>query len=142
MIIRKITENDVPFLAEIEEQCFADCRNENTLRGELKYDYTVYYAAVEDNKVVGYVSGNVICGECDITRIAVEANFRRKGIAKALLDFLKNKTEKITLEVREGNFAAIALYEKCGFKKDFVRKNYYKDPIENAVLMSFEKERK
>ena len=137
-----MTENDLSAAAEIESMCFADPWSESVLSDEINHGYSVYFAAVTDGRVIGYIGGNVISGECDITRVAVHKDFRRMGVAKALIEAFKQEADRVTLEVREGNLAAIALYEKCGFKKDFIRKNYYKNPTENAVLMSFEKERK
>lgn len=80
--------------------------------------------------------------EFNITNLAVEERFKRKGYASVLLNFVKafsaqNDIKKIWLEVKEGNLPAISLYKKLGFKTDYIRKNYYSNG-ENACVMSFD----
>ena len=98
------------------------------------------YTALIDGKVVAYVIGRVIAPEGEIYRIATKEGYRRRGIAYRLLDYAV-KTERghglecLFLEVRESNVAARNLYHSYGFKEMGIRKNYYSEPKENAVVM-------
>ena len=93
----------------------------------------------DSGKVIALLSGYHAVGEGDITSVAVHPDYRRKGLAKKLIEKFENSlpedTESIFLEVRESNCGAIALYEKCGFERLSVRKNFYSQPRENAVVM-------
>ena len=82
----------------------------------------------------------VVCGEADIVRVAVLPEYRRRGIAEKLLlkSFEINETDAVFLDVRESNAAAINLYKSLGFKDTGVRKDYYSNPTENAILMKKE----
>jgi ribosomal protein S18 acetylase RimI-like enzyme len=77
--------------------------------------------------------------EIEILNIAVKKTHRRKGVASALLEKLKEHVsdKKIHLEVRESNLGAISFYERKGFKITGLRKNFYRNPTENALLMTF-----
>lgn len=136
MKIRKTDLKDLPALSEIEKKCFLDCRNEKALFSELEMPYSLYFTAEENGKTAGYLSGYLVCGQLDIMRLAVLPDFRRKGIAEALIKEAAAHCERITLEVRESNIPALSLYKKTGFTVDCVRKDYYSSPTENAVLMS------
>ena len=89
--------------------------------------------------VIALLSAYTAVGEADITSVAVRPEFRRRGLAYRLMDefekLLPDDTESIFLEVRESNSAAIALYEKCGFQRLSIRKNFYSEPRENAAVM-------
>ena len=85
---------------------------------------------------MGYVGLYVLTGEADIVRVAVLPEHRNKGIAKAVLTkSLEYASGEVFLDVRESNSAAISLYKSLGFEDTGVRKDYYSDPTENAVLM-------
>ena len=142
MKIKRITSHDLAEITEIEKVCFNDCWNEHMICRELELPYSLYFAAEIKGKIVGYIGGHLICGQIDITRVAVLPLFRRKGVAAALFKETEKHCERITLEVRESNAPAIALYKKIGFKEDCIRENYYSAPVENAVLMSLVTERK
>ena len=93
--------------------------------------------------VVGYAGLQVVLDEGYITNVAVRPDYRRQGIAGELLGVFRrfaegNKLAFLTLEVRESNAAARALYSKYGYKEVGVRKNYYDHPKENAILMTLE----
>ena len=91
-------------------------------------------------EVIALLSGYSAVGEGDITSVAVSLEYRRRGLAAKLIGefekMLPADTESIFLEVRESNSGAIALYEKCGFERLSVRKNFYSQPRENAVVMA------
>ena len=106
---------------------------------EVRKDNGIVLCFAEGNNIIALLSGYFAEGEGDLTSVAVDENFRRKGLAQKLIaEFEKNlpeNTENIFLEVRENNTPAINLYKKCGFEKLSLRKNFYSNPCENAVVM-------
>ena len=140
MEIKKFSTEYVSAVAEIEKNCFSNPWNETVIGGELKNDCSHIYVAVEDGKAVGYAMLYVVCGEADIVRVAVLPEYRRQGIAEKLLlkSFEVNETDAVFLDVRESNAPAIKLYKSLGFVDTGVRKNYYSNPTENAILMKKE----
>ncbi len=128
-------------IAEIERLCFSLPWSENALRDEIENENAHFLAAVVGQKVTGYIGIIEICGEADITNVAVHPDFRRLGIAQKLLNSaeegaIQRSCESITLEVRESNEAAIRLYSGNGYKTVGIRKNFYEKPTENAILMT------
>lgn len=127
-------------LSELDRLCVgAEGWSEESFRSEAeKENGFVLYILAED-RVAALLSGYCAAGEADITSVAAAPEHRRKGFAKALLkrfeELLPDDTESIFLEVRESNNAAISLYEKCGFEKLALRRNFYVQPRENAVVM-------
>lgn len=100
----------------------------------------IFFAAVCEASLVGYIGAQLIVDELDIFNVAVDEAFRRRGIGRLLVQALKNAAPnfgalRLTLEVRASNAPAIALYEKLGFYEGGRRKNYYSNPREDAVLM-------
>lgn len=137
MEIKKLSSEYIKDVAYIESVYFSNPWSEVALFGELSNDCSHFYVAVENGKAVGYAGLYVVCGEADIVRVAVLPEYRRNGTAKALLleSFKANSADCVFLDVRESNTAAIELYKSLGFKDTGVRKNYYSNPTENAVLM-------
>lgn len=136
--IVKMSAEHIPEIARLETECFSQPWSENALSEELKNENSHFLAAVSD-KVLGYIGVQEICGEAYITNIAVFGEYRKEGIGRTLLkaacDGAKLRgCEFITLEVRESNSAAIALYETEGFEKAGVRKNFYSSPTENGFI--------
>ena len=100
----------------------------------------ISFLALCNGEAAGFISVWCVCGEAEINNIGVLEKFRRMGIAKALFDSAYNaaKAEKWYLEVRESNLVAIQFYEKLGFERVGMRKNFYTAPTENAVLMALQ----
>ncbi len=141
MKIEKMTAELLSSVARLEEECFVHPWSRQSLERELANESSVFLTAVENNRVVGYIGMNVVIDEGYIFNVAVDEKFRKKGIGSALIGELvtfakKNNLCFMTLEVRKSNESARSLYSKFGFVKVGERKNYYKDPIENAVLMT------
>ena len=141
MKIDKMTAVQLEEVAQLEKKCFVHPWSAQSLESELANENSVFLTAVEDNRVVGYIGMNVVVDEGYIFNVAVDENYRKKGIGSALIRELvtfgkKNNLCFLTLEVRESNEAARSLYSKFGFIKVGERKNYYKDPAESAVLMT------
>ena len=99
------------------------------------------FAAVRDGCIAGFLILSTVLDEAEIIEVAVSENLRKKGIASELMREIfdwcqKNGIIRIFLEVRESNLPARECYKKFGFSEDGQRKNYYRDPVEDAVLMS------
>lgn len=138
-----ITENDSKQLAELDKECFSVPWTEKAFFNETKNEMAYYVIAKDNDDVIGYAGFWKVLDEGQITNIAVKEHFRGQGIAKKMLDLLikkalENEITRLSLEVRESNVSAIGLYLSKGFKKVGQRKNYYKSPQENAVLMDLE----
>lgn len=137
-----LNELNIDELVSLEEKCFSSPWTKNMFLGDLKSENTCYYGAFDENyNLIGYAGMWISIDDGQITNVAVHPDFRRKGIAYSLVLNLvqacKHKNlESITLEVRESNNNAISLYEKLGFERVGLRKNYYKNPSENAILMT------
>lgn len=141
MIIKNMEKSDVPFVAEIEKECFSMPWSEQAFYDELENPYGVTLVAVVEGTVAGFLNVRDVLGEIYINNIAVKRNYRRRGIAqKLLLELEKRAYDFITLEVRESNESAIKLYEKMDYKRVGVRRNFYEKPTENAILMTKTKE--
>ena len=132
-------------VADLERVCFSTPWSRNMLAEELDNACSAFLVALDagDGSVVGYAGLLVIADEGYITNVAVRPESRRGGVAGQLLDvFLNfaaaNKLAFLTLEVRESNYAAIALYGSRGFRSVGRRKNYYEHPKEDAIIMTRE----
>lgn len=128
-------------IAEIESKCFSMPWTEKSLSDELDNENAHFLSAVFDGKVIGYIGIIEICGEADVTNVAVLPEYRRCGIAEKLMKEAENgaverNCESITLEVRVSNKAAISLYNKSGYKQAGIRKGFYEKPKEDALLMT------
>ena len=140
MMILRMNESHVKAVAELEKLCFSDPWSENSVASELKNKLALWLVAEEDGGVAGYI-GSQTCGdESDVMNVAVHPDFRRCGIAQALVNALVEELKHIgsrclTLEVRSSNIPAIALYEKMGFGEVGRRKNYYRNPREDARIL-------
>lgn len=146
MTIVKMKECHVSAVAALETICFSDPWSENSVSSELKNKLALWLVAEENGTVAGYI-GSQTCGEeSDVMNVAVHPDFRRRGIAEALVNALVAELKAIgshclTLEVRASNVPAIALYEKMGFSEIGRRKNYYRNPREDALILRKEWEK-
>ncbi len=138
--IRRMMQADVDRAAEIEKDNFSMPWTKKDFQETLQLSYAFYYIAEEEGKIIGICGLRNIAGEGEVTNVAVDRSFRRRGAAKLLLaevlrEGKKQGIEAFTLEVRAGNEAAIRLYETFGFQKDGSRKNFYENPTEDALIM-------
>ena len=130
-------------VAELERMCFSTPWNEAMLEEELYNDTASFIVAEgEDGSVLGYAGLHVILDEGYIDNVAGRPSCRRMGLGDKLLDvfirFGQANLAFLTLEVRPSNTAAVALYEKNGFKEVGRRPNYYDNPKEDALLLTRE----
>lgn len=138
MKIIKMTEAHAQSLAELDKICFSVPWSENSFREEAENALAKYFVAEDNGKIIGYSGVWCVQDEGQITNIAVLPEYRRQGVASKLLEHLVNECRELSqlvLEVRESNSGALALYEKYGFKKVGMRKNFYHSPTENAIIM-------
>lgn len=145
MEIVKMTPHHIPQIAALERVCFSDPWSENSIASELENRLSFWLVAQEYGQVLGYIGSQTVLGETDIMNLAVSPEHRRRGIAKALLnaltDALKAQGNRcISLEVRQSNLPAQALYEQLGFSQVGLRPNYYRDPKEAALILRKEYE--
>lgn len=140
MTILPMTMCHVAQVAELEKLCFSDPWSENSVAGELNNKLAYWLVAVDDNRVAGYVGSQTVLDETDMMNIAVHPDYRRQGIAEALVETLvkdlrKQGSHSLTLEVRASNEPAQKLYEKLGFAPVGRRPNYYRNPKEDALIL-------
>lgn len=142
IIIKPMEKTDVDNVIAIEAKAYGEHHwSKESFMNELANELARYYSAFDENgELVGYAGCWQILEEVHITNIAVSPDFRRNKIGEKLLrqiidDCYKNKAKYITLEVRVSNIPAISLYEKFGFKSLGVRKGYYQNNNEDALIM-------
>lgn len=127
-------------VAELEKICFADPWSEKSVASELENPLSYWLVALDEDRVVGYVGSQTVLGETDMMNVAVRPEYRRQGIAEALILALigqlrRRQSHCLTLEVRDSNTSARALYGKLGFLEIGRRRNYYRNPREDALIL-------
>lgn len=148
--ISRMTEHDLLEVVEIEEES-----------GLSRWGWAAYYAELQGNnrdlmlvarapestaprvshRLAGYIVARIGADELHINNVAVRERYRRQGIGVTLLGRIleEGRSRGVNvafLELRAGNAAALSLYEKCGFSMTARRKNYYSDPVEDALVMT------
>ncbi len=128
-------------IAALEKLCFSVPWSEKAITETMQGD-SVFLVAEEEGKIVGYIGSYYCHPEGYITNVAVAPEMRRHGIGRALIKELIARGRELslsfwTLEVRESNTGAIALYSSLGFEKVGRRPRFYRDPEEAAELMTY-----
>ncbi len=109
--------------------------NLEQIEADLKQANTEYFYLYDDQTLIGFLALQDLAGELEITQLAVKKAYQGQGLANQLMGFLADRPERLFLEVRVSNKVARALYEKHGFQPVGQRKNYYQNPVEDAILM-------
>lgn len=138
--IRMMEEKDLDQVAAIEADLFSMPWSRNGFAESMELPHTLFLTAVMDGRVAGYCGFFQSFDEADITNVAVSLEFQGQGIGsdmlKALLLLGKERgIVNYTLEVRLSNTSAIHVYEKLGFEREGIRKNFYEKPTEDALIM-------
>ena len=142
--IAAATAADVAAVVRIEKVCFSEPWSEESFRSLVDGAHARFRVAVNpDHSIAGYIAAIALGDDAELLNVAVEPGSRRQGIAARLLDSvvaeLRTKRLKtLYLEVRESNLAAIALYKSRGFRQLGVRRNYYRRPAENALVLALD----
>ncbi len=138
--VRHMKKSDLDAVFLIEEECFSVPWSKRSLLEAFSHTPWQFFVAEHEKNIVGYGGVYMILDEGQISNIAVLSSFRGNGIGFAILNKIidhskAHRAVRITLELRESNAPARALYEKCGFIQVGCRPNYYTHPVENAILM-------
>ncbi len=138
--IRPMSLADLPTVLEIEKECFPAPWSERIFKDVLDLDYYHFLTAILDGEVAGYCGYIRSFETADIANIAVRGSLRRSGIGEKLLrklmdDGYRAGVERFSLEVRASNTPAIALYEKLGYRQEGLRRGYYENPREDALIL-------
>ncbi len=140
--IRLATIEDAKEMAQTEILCFADPWSQEDFEKEIAQNHVALYVIAEvEGKVIGHAGVWIVVDQGFITNIAVRPTFRRQKIGGSLLkhmleDSIKKGVTEHTLEVRASNQGAINLYEKFDFKAVNIRKKYYENNGEDAIIMN------
>ena len=143
MKIFQMKKDHVAQIAALEMLCFGDPWSEGSIASELDNPLSLWLVAEQNGAVCGYVGSQTVLDETDMMNIAVHPDCRRQGIAAALISELVARLKErgshiLRLEVRESNTPAIALYNSMGFTQLGIRRNYYRNPKENALILGKE----
>ena len=135
-MIDRLQEKDIDQVAQIEAEIFSVPWSIKSFKDALASEQNIYLKAETDGQIVGYCGIWTSFESADLCNIAVKKEFRKAGLGQKLLEAAAAKgVERILLEVRQSNKAAIRLYEKNGFQTIGLRKSYYTKPVEDAILM-------
>lgn len=139
--IRKALPADAEAIAVLEQACFSRPWSMEAIKEELTAPISHLFVATHFRHVVGYAGVQVAADEGYITNVAVAQRYRKKGVGTLLVTALaafaaRERLRFLTLELRQSNLAAAALYSGCGFVQVGLRRGYYDDPREDAVLMT------
>ena len=140
MIITNMHQSHVAQVAELEKLCFSDPWSENSVASELKNPLSFWLVALDGERVAGYIGSQTVMDESDMMNVAVHPDYRKQGIATALIlglveELRKRGSRSLTLEVRASNETAISVYRKLEFQEVGRRKNYDRNPREDALIL-------
>lgn len=141
MILREMLVEDLDQVMKIERELFSPPWTREGFFTYLTHKDAMFLVVEEKGEILAYCGLLMVLDEGDITNVAVRPDRQREGIGHFLMDSLIRLAEEqgvttIHLEVRVGNDTAIRLYERMGFTRDGIRKQYYTNPVEDALLMT------
>ncbi|MBX3243976.1 MAG: ribosomal protein S18-alanine N-acetyltransferase [Acidobacteria bacterium] len=145
--VQEATKSDIPSVIEIADVCDLSRWSKQDLIAEIKLEKSIFLRLLDEKmSCIGFILGRVVPGaiwdwDADLYNIGVLPHARRKGGGELLMAEFLNRSRKmgaksVWLDVRESNTSAIAFYSKFGFISEGIRKNFYRDPTENALLMN------
>ena len=139
-MIRLMKAADLEQVAELEKICFTESWSYGILEAGIHSPFDVYYVYEQNGQILGYCNLRLLAGEGEVQRIAVLPEYRRMGLARKMMESMvdyarENHALSVSLEVRAGNLPARNLYETYGFTAEAVRKGYYRNPSEDAIIM-------
>jgi ribosomal-protein-alanine N-acetyltransferase len=140
-ILRKMTPQDIDEVMQIEQQSFTLPWSRQSYLGELKNKFATYLVCDYEGEIAAYGGIWVVFEDAHITNVAVGENFRQSGIGTALMQELEQvarnqKALRILLEVRPSNQAALKMYHNLDYLPTGLRKEYYSDNNEDAIIMT------
>lgn len=141
MRIRDAVPQDVPEIARLERECFTTPWTEEIIRSQLSGEGKLMLVAEEGGRFAGYMGLQYVLDEGYISNVCTAPEFRRRGVASALIDETVTRAAALglsflSLEVRRSNEPAIRLYGARGFEQVGVRPGYYEKPAEDAIIMN------
>lgn len=141
LIVREMNPEDSIKIAELEQSIFSDAWTQKGIEETFSQPHALIVVAEDGQKILGYCILYTVLDEAEIARIAVCGEERHRGTGSKILEAcekicVEKGVNKILLDVRESNETARRFYEKHGFQRDGIRKGFYENPCENAVLMS------
>lgn len=141
LTVKSMTEKDIASIEKTEKECFNVPWTYASLYEELSNDNSHFFVAFHDDSYAGYIGSYTAADECYIENLAVDTAFRNKGTASQLIntviDYAKTADCRfVSLEVRPSNSVAAGIYKKAGFKEVGIRKKYYHNPEEDALIMT------
>ena len=140
MMITNMRQEHVAQVAALEKLCFRDPWSENSVASELNNPLSLWLVALDGERLAGYVGSQTVMDESDMMNVAVHPDFRKQGIATTLIlglveELRKKGSHCLMLEVRASNENAISVYRKLDFQEVGRRKNYYRIPREDALIL-------
>ena len=141
MIITPMLSCHVPAVAALEKDSFSTPWSEKSIGEELNNEWALWYVALEGQTLLGYIGVQFGLDGGDIMTIATAPEARNRGLGQKLVEtileiFKEKDLGYLTLEVRPSNAPALGLYEKLGFQEVGRRKKYYREPTEDALLLT------
>lgn len=142
MNILSMNRTHLDAVSQLEDECFAHPWSKNSLEDYLNNPSAYFFVALTDSMdVVGYIGTYIVCDEAYITNVAVTTEYRGRKVGKELVlravdNAKKNGASFISLEVRPSNTPAVSLYKSLDFITDGIRPDFYRDPKEDALIMT------
>ena len=138
--IRKMCSNDIDKILEIENEQNITISTKKILEDSFLSNTNKYFVACYDSKLIGYFAIDILVDFIDILSIVVKEEYKRHKVASFLMENIisianENNIAKLFIEVRKSNIPAKSLYNKFGFEEINIRKNYYNNPIEDAIIL-------
>lgn len=139
-MVRWVSREDLAAVVRLEEMCFSIPWSNTAIEEAFANELYRFVAVEEKGVIVGYANFRIVADEGEIERVAVHPDSRRRGYGRKLMEAMVDYSRKkgvrdMTLDVRVNNEKAINLYESCGFSEEGRRKDYYREPTEDAIIM-------